>query len=40
MKAATITFVSTIVAAVAAQLLATYLINNVRSVRRLTGPLA
>lgn len=39
MKAAVVTFVSTLAAALAAQLLATYLVNNVRPVRRLVGAL-
>lgn len=39
MKAAAIAFVATIVAAVAGQLIATYLVNNNRTVRKFTGPL-
>lgn len=39
MKAVAITFVATVVAAVAGQLLATYLVNNVRAVRNVVGPL-
>lgn len=39
MKAAAITFVASLAAAVAGQLLATYLVNNVRAVRNVVGPL-
>lgn len=39
MRAHAANFVITLAAAVAAQLVATYLVNNVRAVRNLTGPL-
>ena len=39
MKAAAVTLAITLVAAVGGQLIATYLVNNVRAVRNVTGPL-
>lgn len=39
MKTVAVAFVASIVAAVAGQLLATYLVNNVRAVRNVVGPL-